>query len=134
MLYLKAFSLNAYRLSPITDRYSMQNFVFYNPTKIIFGRDTIPLIGSETKAWGERCLLVYGSGSIKANGIYDKVIASLNEAGIIIIEHGGVQSNPLLSHVREGIDKVKKNGVEVVVAVGEEVFWTVPRPSVQVLW
>jgi len=96
----------------------MQNFVFYNPTKIIFGRNTIPSIGSETKAWGVKCLLVYGSGSIKVNGIYDKVIASLHEAGITIIEHGGVQSNPLLSHVREGIDKVKENGVEVVVAVG----------------
>ncbi|MCL7488281.1 MAG: iron-containing alcohol dehydrogenase [Desulfobulbaceae bacterium] len=96
----------------------MQNFVFHNPTKIIFGRDTIASIGPETKAWGTRCLLVYGGGSIKKNGIYDKVTASLQEAGVAIIEHGGVQSNPLLSHVREGIDRVRHNEVDVVVAVG----------------
>lgn len=96
----------------------MQNFVFHNPTKILFGRNTIPSIGQETKAWGTKCLLIYGSGSIKHNGIYDKVTASLKEAGLLIIEHGGILSNPLLSHVREGIEKVRENGVEVVVAVG----------------
>jgi hypothetical protein len=96
----------------------MQNFVFHNPTKIIFGRNTIQSLGQETMAWGRKCLLVYGSGSIKKNGIYDKVRASLEEAGLLITEHGGILSNPLLSHVREGIEKVRENGVEVVVAVG----------------
>jgi len=96
----------------------MQNFVFHNPTKIIFGRGTIPSIGPETLAWGKKCLLVYGGGSIKKSGIYDKVIASLAEAGVTAVEHGGVQSNPLLSHVREGIDRARDNGVDVVVAVG----------------
>ena len=48
----------------------MQNFVFHNPTKIIFGKNTIGTIGSETVAFGEKTLLVYGSGSIKDNGIY----------------------------------------------------------------
>ena len=96
----------------------MQNFVFHNPTKIIFGRNTIPSIGSETRAWGQKCLLVYGSGSIKNNGVYDQVTNSLHEAGLKIIEHGGVQSNPLLSHVRQGIEKVKNNGIDVIVGVG----------------
>lgn len=96
----------------------MRNFVFYNPTKIIFGKKTIPSIGPETKQWGNKCLLLYGGGSIKRNGIYDEVIKSLNEAGLEIIEHSGVQSNPLLSHVREGIEKVKANNIDVVVAVG----------------
>jgi len=96
----------------------MQNFVFHNPTKIIFGRGTIPSIGPETRTWGEKCLLVYGSGSIKQNSVYDKVTASLEEAGVGIVEHGGVQSNPLLSHVRDGIDKVKKNSIQVIVGVG----------------
>lgn len=96
----------------------MQNFVFYNPTKIIFGKGTIPSIGPETLAWGKKCLLVYGSGSIKKNNVYKQVTTSLNEAGIAIVEHGGVQSNPLLSHVQEGISKAKDEKVEVVVAVG----------------
>jgi len=96
----------------------MQNFVFHNPTKIIFGRNTVPSIGPETAELGHRGLLVYGQGSIKKTGLYEQITASLANAGIEVIEHGGVQSNPLLSHVRSGIGKVKKHGLEVVVAVG----------------
>lgn len=96
----------------------MQNFVFHNPTKIIFGRKTIANIGPETAEWGTSCLLLYGSGSIKQNGVYDKVRASLKEAGLKIVEHGGVRSNPVLSHVRKGIAKVRENNLDVVVAVG----------------
>jgi len=96
----------------------MQNFVFYNPTKIIFGQNTIPTIGPETSAWGKRCLLVYGAGSIKRNNIFATVSTALQEAGITVTEHGGVRSNPLLSHVREGIAKAKSENVDVVVAVG----------------
>lgn len=96
----------------------MQNFVFCNPTKIIFGRDTIPAIGPETATWGTKALLVYGGGSIMKNGIYAQVTAALNEAGVEITEHGGVRSNPLLSHVNEGIAKVKKQQLNVIVAVG----------------
>jgi alcohol dehydrogenase YqhD (iron-dependent ADH family) len=96
----------------------MRNFVFHNPTKILFGRGTIPSIGPETALWGEKCLLVYGSGSIKANTIYDTVVSSLRESKVEIIEHGGVQSNPILSHVQEGINKAKQHSCEVVVAAG----------------
>ena len=96
----------------------MHNFVWYNPTKILFGKGTIPAIGLETAAFGRRCLLVYGGGSIKKNGIYDTVVTALREAGLDIVEHGGVRANPLLSHVREGIAKARAHGVEVIVAVG----------------
>ena len=96
----------------------MHNFVFYNPTKIIFGKKTIQTIGQETLLWGRKCLLLYGGGSIKTNGVYDQVTSSLNEAGLETFEHGGVQSNPLLSHVKEGIEKVKAHKIDVVVAVG----------------
>ncbi len=96
----------------------MQNFVFHNPTKIIFGKNTIPSIGPETLQWGRKCLLVYGGGSIRKNGVYDQVILSLREAGLEIVEHPGVRSNPLLSHVREGIDKARAHNIDVVVAVG----------------
>ncbi|MEA2115204.1 MAG: iron-containing alcohol dehydrogenase [Thermodesulfobacteriota bacterium] len=96
----------------------MQNFVFHNPTKIIFGRNTVPTIGSETAALGRRGLLIYGQNSVHKTGLYDQVTASLAEAGIDIVEHSGVQSNPLLSHVREGISKVKEHNLDVIVAVG----------------
>jgi hypothetical protein len=96
----------------------MQNFVFHNPTKILFGRNTIPAIGTETRLWGSRALLVYGRDSIKKNGLYDKVIKSLTDADIRISEHGGVSPNPLLAHVRDGITKVKQDKIDVIVAVG----------------
>jgi hypothetical protein len=96
----------------------MHNFVWYNPTKVLFGRGTIPAIGPETAFFGKRCLLVYGGGSIKQNGIYAAVIASLHDAGLEIVEHGGVRPNPLLSHVREGIAKARAHRAEVIVAVG----------------
>ena len=96
----------------------MQNFVFHNPTKILFGKGTVPSIGNETAAYGKKVLLVYGSGSIKKTGLYVQVKESLQEAGLEIIEHPGVQSNPLLSHVRKGIALSKEHSCQVVCAVG----------------
>ncbi len=96
----------------------MKNFVFHNPTKIIFGRDSIPSIGSETAAFGKKALMVYGQGSIKKNGIYDQVTNSLYDAGVTVVEHGGVKSNPILSHVHQGIALARENKVDVITAVG----------------
>ncbi len=86
----------------------MKNFVFHNPTKILFGKDTIPSIGNETAAFGKTALMVYGQGSIRNNGIYGQVTKSLHYAGVTIIEHSGVQSNPVLSHVHQGIQLAKE--------------------------
>ncbi|WPD25052.1 MAG: iron-containing alcohol dehydrogenase [Candidatus Electrothrix scaldis] len=96
----------------------MQNFVFQNPTKIIFGRKTVPSVGAETAYFGQKALLVYGQSSIKKSGLYDQVMSSLADAGVTVIEHGGTRSNPLLDHVRAGIAKAKQEKVEVIVAVG----------------
>jgi len=96
----------------------MHNFVFHNPTKILFGQGTIEAIGPETRPWGERALLVYGQSSLKRNGLYDRIVASLRAAGLEVAEHGGVRSNPLLSHVREGIRLAKAHRAEVIVAAG----------------
>lgn len=96
----------------------MQNFVFHNPTKIIFGRKTVPSVGSETAALGQKAMLVYGQSSIKTSGLYEQVMNSLVEAGVTVIEHGGTRSNPLLDHVRQGIAKAKQEKVDVLIAVG----------------
>ncbi len=96
----------------------MQNFVFHNPTKILFGRNTICKIGDESAAWGKRALMIYGKTSIRKHGVYDQVINALAAAGIQITEHGGVRSNPTLDHVRAGIKKAKDQGCDVIVAVG----------------
>ena len=96
----------------------MKNFVFHNPTKILFGKGTIPSIGPETAALGKKALMVYGQGSIKKNTIDDQVTKSLQDACVTIVEHNGVQSNPVLSHVHQGIRLAKENKIDVIVAVG----------------
>lgn len=96
----------------------MYNFVLENPTKIIFGKDTIQQIGSEVSLIGKNVLLVYGSGSIIQNGIYDTVIESLKRATLSFTELHGIRSNPLLSDVRRGIELAKVHKIDVVVAVG----------------
>lgn len=96
----------------------MQNFTFWNPTKIIFGEGTISQIGDEAKKFGKKALLVYGKSSVKTTGVYDTVVNSLQEAGLDVVEFSGVHSNPVLSHLREGIALAKHEQVEVVLAVG----------------
>lgn len=97
----------------------MQNFDFCNPTKVLFGKNTIGRIGSEIKAHGvKKVLLIAGEGSIKANGVYDQIVQSLKETGIEWTEAWGVQANPLLSKVREMTALALKSGVDGVLAVG----------------
>ena len=96
----------------------MQNFTFHNPTKIVFGLDTLSQIGPEAVSYGKKALYVYGKGSIKKNGVYDKTVASLKSAGIELIEFDGVKANPVLSHTREGVALAKREKVDMIVAVG----------------
>ncbi len=96
----------------------MQNFTLCIPTKIIFGKDTIPQIGPEAKAYGKKLLLVYGRSSIKKSGLYDTVLGALRKEKLKVVEHGGVRANPVLSHARAGIELAKKEKVDFVLAVG----------------
>ncbi len=96
----------------------MRDFIFENRTKIIFGKDTEKLIGSEAIKYGEKALLHYGGGSVKKIGVYNKVISSLKASGIEIIELGGVMPNPRLDLVNEGIKLVKENKIDIIIAVG----------------
>lgn len=97
----------------------MNNFTYYNPTKIEFGKEKENKIGEYLKkASIKKVLLVYGGGSIKKTGLYDRVISSLNENSIEIEELDKVISNPVLSKVNEGINLAKKSSVDAVLAVG----------------
>lgn len=96
----------------------MNDFIFQNKTKIIFGRNTEQYVGKEAAAYSNKLLLVYGGGSIKKIGVYDKVIASLKSSNIEISELGGVQPNPRLDLVYEGIKTVKEKGIGIILAVG----------------
>ena len=96
----------------------MQNFTFHNPTKIVFGQGTLEQIGVEVASYGKKALYIYGKGSIKKNGVYDKTVASLKSAGIELVEFGNVKANPILSHTRQGVALAKREKVEMIVAVG----------------
>jgi len=96
----------------------MINFYFQIPTKIYFGKDEESNIGAYLKPYAKKILLHYGGGSIKSSGLYDRVCASLKEAGIAWVELGGVVPNPRVPLVREGVELCRKENVELVLAVG----------------
>ena len=96
----------------------MNNFVFHNPVKVIFGKKVITHLGSELKPFGNKALLVYGNHSIKNNGVYNQVIHQLQKADIDYIEHPGVRANPTLSHVQQGIKMSREYQCSVIIGVG----------------
>jgi alcohol dehydrogenase YqhD (iron-dependent ADH family) len=96
----------------------MDNFDFRNPTKIIFGRGTEARVGAEAALISKKVLLHFGGASIKASGLYDRVVASLKAAGVEWVELGGVKPNPRLSLVHEGVRLCKEQGLGLVLAVG----------------
>lgn len=96
----------------------MKNFVFQNTTKIIFGKETESLVGEEMSKIGKKVLLHYGGGSIKKSGLYDRIVESLKDAGLQVVELEGVKPNPRLSLVQEGIKICKAEGIDSILAVG----------------
>ncbi len=96
----------------------MENFVYYNPTQLIFGRGQLAQLEDKAKQLGSTVLLVYGGGSIKRSGLYDKVVSLLQAAGNRVLELPGVEPNPRLGTVQKGIDLCRAEGVDWILAVG----------------
>ena len=97
----------------------MNNFTFYSPTLFAFGDGEEKNTGALARRFGgTRVLLVYGGGSVKRNGAYDTVTASLTDAGIPFTELGGVQANPRSGKVYEGIETVRREGCDFLLALG----------------
>ena len=96
----------------------MENFIFKNETKIIFGRGTENDIGKEILRYGKKVLFHYGGGSIKKSGLYEKIMKSLQESKISVFELGGVKPNPVVSLVRQGIKICRENDIDFILAVG----------------
>ena len=96
----------------------INNFVYDIPTKVYFGRDQLSNLGPELKKLGSKVLLVYGGGSIKRMGLYDKVISEVKAAGLEIFELSGVEPNPRIGSVRKGAEMCKEHGIDVILAVG----------------
>lgn len=97
----------------------MNNFIFYGCTKFVFGKDTEKQAGALVKEFGgSRVLLHFGGGSVVKSGLLDRVKKSLEKAKISYVELGGVHSNPLSDLVYKGIEIVKKENIDFILAVG----------------
>lgn len=96
----------------------MQNFVYSVPTKIIFGKDQVDVLADQIKEYGRRVLLAYGGGSIKRNGIYDRVTEILKENNIEFFELAAIEPNPDIESVREGVRICRENNIDFILAVG----------------
>ena len=94
------------------------NFTYCNPTKLYFGKDALNGLNEELPKYGKNVLLVYGGGSIKKNGIYDKVIAILKANGKNVFEDGGVMPNPTNVKLNEGIERARAAKADLILAVG----------------
>jgi alcohol dehydrogenase YqhD (iron-dependent ADH family) len=96
----------------------MENFVFSNPTKLIFGKGQLEHLKKEVPKYGKKVLLVYGGGSMKRNGLYDDVLTQLREMDASVFELSGVEPNPRLSTVHKGVQICKDEGIDFLLAVG----------------
>lgn len=94
----------------------MENFNFCIGVNVLFGKDQVENLPSAVAPYGRKVLLCYGGGSIKRTGLYDKVRTLLE--GFDICELSGIEPNPKIDSVREGVRLCREQGVEVILAVG----------------
>lgn len=94
------------------------DFTYCNPTKLYFGKNALNGLNEELPKYGKNVLLVYGGGSIKKNGIYDKVVEILKANGKEIYEDAGVMPNPTVEKLYEGCERAKKAKADLILAVG----------------
>ena len=93
----------------------MNNFVFQNPTKLIFGKGQISRLANELPKGG-KILVTFGGGSVKKNGVYQQVLAALE--GFDYTEFWGIEPNPKVETLRKAVEICKTEGVEFILAVG----------------
>lgn len=122
---------------------TMENFAYYTPTKVIFGKDEEKNVGKLAKEFGAKKVLIhYGGGSAVRSGLIDKIKTSLTEENISFIELGGVKPNPRLSLIYEGIKLAKENSVDFILAVGggsvidsaKGIGYGVANPDIEDVW
>ena len=94
------------------------NFSYCNPTRLYFGKDALEGLNKELPKYGKNVVLIYGGGSIKKNGIYDKVTEILKANGKTVTEDGGVMPNPTVERLYEGCKIAKKAKADLLLAVG----------------
>ena len=96
----------------------MNDFRFYAPTEIAFGRNAEEKTGELAAKYGKNALIVYGKGSVIRSGLLDRVTGSLENAGVKYTLFGGAQPNPTLAHAEEGVKKAVEANADIVIGVG----------------
>lgn len=96
----------------------MENFEYSNQTKVIFGKGAHLQCANEAKNFGKNIMLHYGGKSAKESGLVDQVSKMLKDQKLNVFELGGVQPNPVLSLVNQGIEFVRKNKIDLIIAIG----------------
>ncbi len=96
----------------------MNDFVFHNPDKVYFGCNQMQHLPEELLKYGNKVLLVYGGGSIKRSGLYDQVVELVRDNGMELFELSGVEPNPRHTTANKGAAICKKEGIDVILAVG----------------
>ncbi|KAF1304364.1 iron-containing alcohol dehydrogenase [Enterococcus saccharolyticus] len=96
----------------------MENFNFHVTTDIRFGKDRLSELPEVLNVFGKKVLLVYGGGSIKRNGLYDRVVQLLTDNGSTIVELSGVEPNPRIETVTKGAQLCRAHQIDVILAVG----------------
>lgn len=99
----------------------MNNFSFYNPVEIVFGKGTISSLPKQLgkhAANAQRLLLLYGGGSIKKNGVYEQVLAALQDSSVEIVEFGGIEANPQYETCLKAVRVIEEHNCDFILSVG----------------
>ena len=96
----------------------MNDFRFFAPTEVIFGRNAEDETGNLCAKYGNRAFVVYGKTSVVKSGLLDRVIKSLENADVSYYLFGGALPNPTLEHAEEGINKAVAFGADIIIGIG----------------
>lgn len=96
----------------------MENFQYYNPTKILFGKDVVDQLCNEAELYGNKALIIIGQGSVKRNGLYARVLSLLNICGMHHVTYEGIKSNPIIQDAEEATKLAKAENVDMIIAIG----------------
>ncbi len=96
----------------------MNDFKFYAPTEVSFGKNAEEKTGDVAKKYGSKALLVFGKSSVVKSGLLGRVEKSLDKAGILYKEYGGAKPNPTLAHAESGVKEAVAFGADMIIAVG----------------
>ncbi len=96
----------------------MENFIHYNPTKILFGKDVVDDICQEISPYGKKALIIIGKGSVKQSGIYARVVSLMNICGLEHYTYEGIQSNPTFQDADAAVKIAKEKQVDMIIGLG----------------